>query len=683
VKRRQYLFLSVAILFHAVAPPSLGERAKGHYPANRAPLKPGAYVHLPLGSVKPRGWLRRQLEIQADGLSGFCYSEFHAQWHPNHRACYEGSVVALAYLLNRPRLKKLAVRYIEGMLSGKHHMFHENTQYALKTLIEYHEATDDERVLELVSKCLKGAAGGRAERWGSGVRWGEIIEPAYWLYNRTGDKEILSIIETTLKARLYKDAQAFLSFPEKKPSTHGVDLAMKIKYPGLYYQQRPEDTYKKAVFEGIARLDKHFGQAGGRFTAHEHLGKLDKGLEPTNGTELCTVVEYMYSMERLFEAFGRVALADRLEVLAYNALPGAMTPDMWAHQYDQQSNQVLVSKAKRIFDNGPEANLYGLAPHFSCCLTVMHQAWPRFVQSMWMSTPDRGLVCAAYGPSEVTARVADGKRVKITEETEYPFQGRIKLTVSVVKPVRFPLYLRIPKWSKGVVIDVNGARQIEETGEPGTMACITRLWRNGDRVVIKIPMRIRCETRFNNSAAILRGPLYFSLRIYSEYRAIKNYDAKGYPVYDWEIHPLSPWNYGLLVDRAKIAQHVRVVTSKVTDFPFAAKREPLFVRMGKDSPRDVPIGKVHTADFTDGRGMKKRVSFKRIAHRGDEPVILRFKARLLPEWKMNAQGVSAANPPASPARSDQPTVEVDLIPYGCARLRITEFPLIPRSAPQK
>jgi len=674
MKTRRCPFLIVAILLHAVASDSLTAQTKEHYPANREPLKAGAYVHLPLGAVKPRGWLRRQLEIQADGLTGFCYSEFKAPCHPNHKACYEGAVLALAHLLERPRLKRLARGYVEGMLGAKHHTFHENTQYALKALMEYHEASGDARVVELLSKCLKGAAGGKPERWGTDVRWGEALAPAYWLYNHTGDEEILRIVERDLKARIDKDTQAFLSLPATIPSTHGVDLAMKIKYPGLYYQQRPEDAYKKAVFEGIARLDKHYGQAAGRFTGHEHVGELDKGLEPTNGTELCAVIEYMYSMEKLFEIFGEVALADRLEVLAYNALPGAMTPDMWAHQYDQQANQVLVNRAKRIFDNGPEANLYGLSPNFSCCLTVMHQAWPRFVQSMWMATHDRGLVCAAYGPCEVSAKVGDGRTVKITEETEYPFRGKITLAVSTPAAVRFPLYLRIPKWSEGATVDVNGAKRAERAG---TMARVTRLWKQGDRVVIDLPMRVRCETRFNRSAAILRGPLYFSLRIGQEYRSIRSHAANGYPVYDWEIHPLTPWNYGLVADRANPDRHVRVVTNKAGDFPFAGKGEPLFARIDEKEHREIPAEEVHAAEFADENGAKKKVTFRRIEYTDDEPVVLKMRARLLPQWKMNRRGVSAANPPVSPARSDRPIVQLDLVPYGCARLRITEFPLLP------
>ena len=100
-------------------------------------------------------------------------------------------------------------------------------------------------------------------------------------------------------------------------------------------------------------------------------------------------------------------------------------------------------------------------------------------QSMWLATPDRGLVCAAYGPCRVTAMVADGKRVRITEETGYPFDGKIKFTVTTRGQVTFPLYLRIPKWCKDASVSVNG---VSQAADSGTMACISRSWENGDSV---------------------------------------------------------------------------------------------------------------------------------------------------------------------------------------------------------
>ena len=177
------------------------------------------------------------------------------------------------------------------------------------------------------------------------------------------------------------------------------------------------------------------------FSADEHYA----GRDPSQGTELCAVVEAMFSLETDISILGDPALGDRLERIAYNALPGTMTDDAWAHQYDQQANQVIVSVANRRWStNGPESNLFGLEPNFGCCTANLHQGWPKFAAHLWMGTQDRGLAAVAYGPSEVSTLVADGVPVTITETTEYPFRETVRVAVKVLQPVNFPLLLRIP-----------------------------------------------------------------------------------------------------------------------------------------------------------------------------------------------------------------------------------------------
>ena len=311
-------------------------------------------------------------------------------------------------------------------------------------------------------------------------------------------------------------AAGFLRFPELKTTTHGVVTAWRIKYPALFYQQQPEERYRRAVAEGIARLDRYFGQIAGRFAAHENFPKLQTGRNPTHGTELCNSMEYAYSMEQLFEILGDAAAGDRIEALAYNTWPGQMSADMWCHQYDLQANQVVVSVATRGWDNGPWANIYGLLPHWTCCLANQHQGWPRLVKSLWMATHDNGLVAAVYGPCEVTARVdADGDRVTITEDTEYPFDGKIRLTIRAARPVEFPLHLRIPAWAEDAVVRVGGQQQ---RPAPGSILVLRRRWQSGDVVELDFPMPLRVEERWHNAVAIRRGPLYFALRIGQDYR---------------------------------------------------------------------------------------------------------------------------------------------------------------------
>ncbi|MDI7275537.1 MAG: glycoside hydrolase family 127 protein, partial [Anaerolineae bacterium] len=162
----------------------------------------------------------------------------------------------------------------------------------------------------------------------------------------------------------------------------------------------------------------YHGQATGVFTGDEHYA----GLNPSQGTELCAVNEYLFSLEVLLAILGDPALADRLERIAFNALPATFTPDMWAHQYDQQANQVVcrVAEDHVYVSNGPAANIFGLAPNYGCCTANLSQGWPKFAAHLWMASPDEGLGAVAYAPCIVEAQ-AGGQPVRVQVETDYPF----------------------------------------------------------------------------------------------------------------------------------------------------------------------------------------------------------------------------------------------------------------------
>ncbi len=185
----------------------------------------------------------------------------------------------------------------------------------------------------------------------------------------------------------------------------------------------------------ITELDKYHGLPNGMFSCDEHLA----GLNPSQGSELCTVVEYMFSLEQALSILGDPSLGDRLEKLAFNALPGTMTDDMWAHQYNQEPNQVECSLHHEPWTtDGPESNLFGLEPNFGCCTANFHQGWPKFAASLFMHSHDDGLVVAAYAPCEVNT-VVRGHSVHVLEETSYPFRGKIKMTIHLKTSLVFPL----------------------------------------------------------------------------------------------------------------------------------------------------------------------------------------------------------------------------------------------------
>ncbi|HEV2233927.1 MAG TPA: beta-L-arabinofuranosidase domain-containing protein [Terriglobia bacterium] len=632
---------------------------------NRSPLRPNAFYALPLTAIKPKGWLRRQLEIQAHGLTGHL-DEFWPDVGPNsgwlggtgeswERGPYfADGLVPLAYLLDDPKLIAKARTWMEwtlthqrpdGSIGPEKNKDWWPNMVMLKALTQYQEATGDPRVIPVMQGYFRYQAANLTARplqqWAK-YRWADELVSVLWLYNRTGDGALLDLART-LQREGHDWKGEFENFPfsaktnknelglgpgghnnDVAMSAHGVNNAMALKTSAEWSLVSGDASDRRAASQQLSELEEFHLLPNGMFSCDEHLA----GHDPSQGTELCSVVEEQFSLEKLIGILGQPALGDRLERISFNALPGTFSKDMWAHQYDQQPNQVMATLEQRDWTtNGPEANIFGVEPNFGCCTANMHQGWPKFAASLWMATPDDGLAAVAYAPSEVNSVVRNGVGVNIREETDYPFRSEIHFTVSPARPTVFPLELRIPAWAKSAKITVNGG--VAERVGPGKFHSIERKWKKGDKVVLSLPMQIRTSRAYHNSVVVERGPLVFSLRIGEKWRKIDKGMSKPAPspAADWTVEPTTPWNYGLIINRDHPEQSVEVVEKKIGEFPFSS----------------------------DGA-----------------PVELRIKGRRIPEWKL-VDG-SAGPLPVSPVSSSKEMETLTLIPYGSAKLRITAFP---------
>jgi hypothetical protein len=264
-----------------------------------------------------------------------------------------------------------------------------------------------------------------------------------------------------------------------------------------------------------------------------------------------------------------------------------------------------------------------------CCQHNWGHAWPYLAQHLWLATADGGLCAAFFVDSQVTARVRDARSVAIEEATHYPFDEQVNFRIHTQQPVRFPLYIRIPSWCRGAQLFLNG----QPLGAPGNgpgFFRVERVWERGDELRVRFPMevRIRRWDRNRGAVSVYRGPLAFSLKFVE--RFVKVADRPKWPA--WEIHPATPWNYGLVLEEGDPGRSFEVI------------RKPW--------PEDDLV-------FT---------------HEGT-PVELRARAKRVPEWQLDEYGL-VAELQDSPVQSDEPVELIALIPMGAARLRISAFPVI-------
>lgn len=607
------------------------------------------YYYFTSNEIEPKGWILDQLKLQRDGLNGNLDKVWpdirDSKWIGGDREGWErvpywlDGFVPLAYLLDDEDMKARAKKYINKILenqrsdgwicpNGNTPIEKYDTWAVMlisKVLVVYYECSKDERIPNAVYRILKNyyelLNSGRIKlfAWAE-HRWYECFVALQWVKDRFGEEEWIE----GLGKILFEQGTDYSKLIEKwktpkyhwEQDTHVVNLAMMLKSEAMtsrFFGTEYTDLAERL----FSTLCKYNGTVYGMFTGDECLD----GISPIAGTELCSVVELMYTFELLYLVTGDSKWAERLEILSYNALPATISDDMWTHQYVQMSNQIacVPLKGKPIFGtNTGEAHVFGLEPHFGCCTSNFGQGWPKLVLSAYMRN-DEEIVSSMLIPSKLSTEWK-GVPVSIELDTQYPFKNRLVYTVCAKEKTDMTFKIRIPSFAKNV--SVNG-KKIRNNGYVTTAG-----FEAGDTVI---------EVTFDTEAKIVTAPtknlynvkcgsLIFSANIEAAYEIneyTKNNVERKYPYCDYKITPVDDWNL------AFVSRKLTVNRNEVDRVPFSSKNPPVTIE-----------AQMCHIDW---------------------------------DYEFGYNTVCAKKPKSRKAQ-DEP-FSIKLYPYGCAKLRMTEMPM--------
>ncbi len=640
------------------------------YISNKAPLLQEHFTKLPIRSFQPAGWLKKQLELQRDGLTGYLgeisvwltkkdnawlNKEGKGKWGWEELPYWLKGYANIAYVLNDERMLQESKLWIEAVLNNQRSngdfgpMVEKKGVRDLWTnmpmlwcLQSYYDYSHDPRVLSFMARYFKFEASlpddKFLEDYWENSRGGDNLTSVYWLYNRTGEKWLLDLAtkidHNTANWRQENDL----------PNWHNVNIAQCFRAPATYYLQSHKQEDLEASYRDFKLVRSIYGQVpGGMYGADENARK---GYDdPHQAIETCGMVEQMTSDQMLLRNTGDTRWAENCEDIAFNTYPAAFMPDARSLRYLTAPNMV-VSDSKNHSPGIDNAGPFLMMNPFSsrCCQHNHAAGWVYYLENTWMATPDNGLAAQLYSAGTIQAKAGNGTDVQIVEETNYPFDESVQFTIHTPKANNFPLYLRIPDWCTNASLNLNG-RAITFSSMPGKYIKLQNNWKEADKLILKLPMHITVREWVNNknSVSVNYGPLSFSLKIDEQYVPIdgtkataedshwqENADPKKWTSY--EIFPGSAWNYGLLFDKQK--------------------PENSFSIIKKEWPAD-------NNPFTNDHA----------------PILLKARGKLIPSWVIDKDGLCGLVP-ESPVISNEWPTDLVLTPLGGARLRISAFPVI-------
>lgn len=350
----------------------------------------------------------------------------------------------------------------------------------------------------------------------------------------------------------------------------------------MLFQAAEEKLKKNMLLSGSCKSDEQIGvylsevpeeeRNGGNFGVCTVL--------PGNGFEYCSTTELMFTFLSALRITGDLHYADMEEWMIHNAAMAARQHDGKAIQYLCADNLYEASRAiGERWDYSPTHTDAAV-----CCAPNSCKVMPAHVSALWMEMKE-GLTAVLYGPCILETQIGETK-VRIEEDTAYPFEHTVRFRMKLSETATFPLRLRIPGWASGASVEIRtsagerffqAADKIQQKKEQSITLC--RKWQDGEEVILSFEAEIQMKPANDKSVALSYGPLLYAKKIETEAETYFSYEVEGF--YDINYYPAQneKWDYTIKINPRDLEENAEVCHEEIKGYPWEQPPVSLKVRL--------------------------------------------------------------------------------------------------------
>lgn len=385
------------------------------------------------------------------------------------------------------------------MPDTKHYQRFGFNQTQIMGLVELFRTTRDEKYLKLAEKFInrRGTYEIKHDSTTEGYPIGDMVQ------ERTPLRESKEAVGHAVLA-LYYYAGAADVYAETG------EQALIDALDGLW-----ENVTGKKMYVTGAVGQAHFGASTNLDMIQE--GFIDAYMMPnmTAYNETCANLCNAMFSSRMMAIKEESKYADIIELVLYNSGLSGISIEGKDYFY---SNPLRMVNNSRDYESHADVTESPVRqPYIECFCCPPNLVRTICKSSGWAyNLSENGVAVVLFGGNTLDTNLLDGSAIKLSQDTDYPWKGIVKITVEECKNDAFDIKVRIPNWAIGSSLTVNG-EAVTTTINPGNFATITRAWKAGDVIILDMPMEVTLIEGHNrieevrNQVAVKRGPIVYCL----------------------------------------------------------------------------------------------------------------------------------------------------------------------------